>query len=278
MAIHDPLEQAVKMLEDEIPKKKPTKSQKGLSDDELVNLVLGFKSASENKDFDELVRQRAEANLAYAHNDKELFPPTTNMSSVMMNLMTPAVDTLTTYMTRTFCADKEVIKFSPTNMEASDAAKQAEMMVNHVIFKENNGYDIFNRAFKDAAINHNAILKVTWISEPVAYEEDYVDMTKEMMDAVVAQRESEGYECEIVKEKTVTSTEIIQAPDPATGGMIEIEQTSETIDFTLRCTMEKGRPVIENVPPEEFVINSGATAINDSHLTAYVGQQSSANR
>jgi hypothetical protein len=77
-------------------------------------------------------------------------------------------------------------------------------------------------------------------------------------------------EIEIIEhEQTTTFTEQV---DPATGQSIEIEETSHSA--TIARTVIDGKVTIENVPPEEFLINRGAKTLEDARFICHRSHKS----
>ena len=239
-----------------------------LSDDEVVQHIQQEKAEADYDGTNTLSYQREQSTRWYTGVD---FPdglqPTTGMASVVINKVQPAVETLTTYLTNIFCSDKETVIFNPTDPNMGQAAKQATMLANHLIHKSNSGYTIFNRLLKDAAINKNSVVKIYWSTKPTSYTESYENISEEELSMVIFQKEEYGYEVEIIEQET-TST-MTAVADPMTGQQVEVEQESNK--YTIRCTHEVGLPVMEIVPPEEFLINNDATSIDrDDNLTRFV--------
>ena len=227
-----------------MPKKQFTK----LSDKDLVSLIYGEKDKLTANSYDELEDQRKDSHNAYVHTFTEITTPTTGMSSVLFNFTNPCVDTLTTYMTKIFCSDKETVVYNPNEQVHKPMASQLTKMVNKVIHQHNNGYYVLNRHFKDTALNKNGIVKITWQEEPLSFTKNYDgSMTEEELDAILFDYESKGFECEV--------------------------KVDEDDDYVISCSRMSGKPVIENIPPEEFLINDGAIDINDMHKTKFVAHR-----
>ena len=233
-----------------------------IDDDRLVAMIGDEVSNVETDDFDLITQQRVASNLAYAHQGLEELRPTKGKSTVIANIIAPAVDTLAANQTRIFTSDKELVTFSATNPDFVGVAKQAQMMVNDVIFKQNNGYKVLSQGFKDAAINKNAIIKVTWTTEEESFAETYEGSDMGLQE-VLRRKEEEGFTCDL------TESEELEVGIMSDELGIEIN----TVKATIRCSRERSFPLIENIPPEEFMINDGATSINDSHLTRFVGHR-----
>ena len=239
-----------------------------MTDDEIVNHIQQEKSEADYDGTNILSYQREQSTRAY--NGVE-FPdglePTTGMSSVVINKVQPAVETLTTYLTKLFCSDKETVIFNPTQPDLGPVAKQASMLANHLIHKSNNGYSVLNRMIKDAAVNKNSVVKLYWSDKKTSFTETYENISEEELSVIILQKEEYGYDVEIIEQEQ--KAVMIEQMDPLTGQAIEVEQMSSK--YTIRCTHEIGLPIMENVPPEEFLINNDATSIDrDDNLCRFV--------
>lgn len=239
-----------------------------LTDDEVVQHIQQEKSEADYDGTNTLSYQREQSTRAYNGVD---FPdglsPTTGMSSIVINKVQPAVETLSTYLTNIFASDKETVVFNPTNPDLGMAAKQATMIANHLVHKTNNGYQVINRWIKDAAINKNSVVKLYWSNKKTSFTETYENISEDELNVIIAQKEEYGYEVSIIeKEEKAT---LVAVMDPNTGEEVQVEQMSSK--YVIRCSHEIGLPVMENVPPEEFLINNDATSVDrDDNLCRYV--------
>ena len=214
-----------------------------MTDDELLQQIREEVAAADYSGTNELSFQREQSTRAYNGVLTDGLQPTTGMSSIVNNKIQPAIETLTTYLTKVFCSDKETVVFNPTNPQLAQAAKQMTQMVNYVIHKQNDGYKVLNRWIKDAAINKNGIVKISWDETNYSYKEKYD--SEDRMVLAITQKEELGYEVEILDDE----------------------------EFIIKCSHPKGMPKLENVPPEEFLINEGATDINNDPKCRFVCQR-----
>ena len=77
-------------------------------------------------------------------------------------------------------------------------------------------------------------------------------------------------ELEVVEhQENVTITE---QPDPFTGDIVQVEEVFHDVTFA-RTSME-GKVTIENVPPEEFLINRGAKTLEDARFICHRSHKS----
>ena len=210
-----------------------------MDDAAIVSRIDELKSRTSYEGTNALSAQRIQSTNAYTGGNVLGTEPTTGMSSVIDNKVRPAVEILSTYMTKIFASDKETVVFTPTNAQYSEAAKQAMMLANHVIHKSNNGYNFISRCTKDAAINKNSVAKIVWNDNPKSFVEEFEDLSPEDLEIIISSREMNGYEVEI--------------------------ESEEDGNYALRFTRPCGIPSIQLLPPEEFLINEGATEIDRRH-------------
>ena len=239
-----------------------------MTDDELLQHIREEVAAADYSGTNELSFQREQSTRSYNGVLTDGLQPTTGMSSIINNKIQPAVETLTTYLTNIFCSDKETVMFSPTSEQLYPAADQMTKIVNHCIHKKNDGYKLINRWIKDAAINKNGIVKITWDEQEVSHKE-FFEGTEEEYEVFIYEMEAKGYEHENLE--TEKSEEVLEITDEVTGETIEVSSVS--YKYTCKFTKTMGYPKIENVPPEEFLINEGATDINHDPKTRFVCQR-----
>ena len=221
-----------------------------MTDQELVASLAYEKSTADVQGVNVLSQQREQGDRWYAGLATDGLQPTTGGSKVIMNKVRPVTNTLTTHLSKIFCSDKETVVFTPYDPNKSDVAKQAMKLVNHVIHKENDGFSILNGAARSAAVHKNAVVKVIWDESPVVKFKEFQGMSEEEIEMTIVELEE-------------------------MGGKVEYEDKDEEMgNYTLRCEYPRGLPHIELLPPEEFLINEGATKINDTNsITRYVAHR-----
>ena len=88
-----------------------------MTDEQLVTAILTEKSQADVQGVNLLSYQREQADRMFTGQLTDGLEPTTNMSSVILNATRPVVNTLTTYLTKIFCSDKETVVFNPATPE-----------------------------------------------------------------------------------------------------------------------------------------------------------------
>ena len=172
-----------------------------------------------------------------------------------------------------FTASDKVVHCEPMTAEDVPMAAQATAYLNHVFYKENDGFQLLYNFFKDALIEKNGFLKIYWDdSEKVDYEtyenlsiveKEALQDTKDEIETV----EEEVFEDESAKEKF---EEVLKQYEMQG---VDISQV-QVPDFNLyNCKIKRikktGRVKIESIPPEEFLIDKGAKTIEDADFVSH---------
>ena len=161
---------------------------------------------------------------------------------------------------RIFTSGKDVVRFAPEGPEDVRVAEQATNYVNHVFYKQNKGFDILYNFFFDALLQKVGIVKHYWEDVEKTTTESYEKLTEQEFSLILEDPELE------ILEHTENSN-MVEVPDPQTGEMVEIEEVKHDVTFTR--TKISGKVTVENVPPEEFLINRGAKSLEDFRFVCH---------
>jgi predicted GNAT family acetyltransferase len=112
--------------------------------------------------------------------------------------------------------------------------------------------------FKDALLQKNGIVKVYWDEKVDVTKEKYQNLTQDEVAMLL-----NDPEVEVVNQKT---TEIAPAGIDEMGMMIP---PIFSYDVKLKKTKKTGKVIVENVPPEEFLISKKARTIADAPFVAH---------
>ena len=119
--------------------------------------------------------------------------------------------------------------------------------------------------FLDALMQKVGIVKHYWEEVEKTTTESYQNLTEQEYSLL-----QQDDELEVVEhQENVTITE--QA-DPFTGDIVQVEEVFHDVTFA-RTSME-GKVTIENVPPEEFLINRGAKTLEDARFICHRSHKS----
>jgi hypothetical protein len=177
-------------------------------------------------------------------------------SSIVTGEVAEAVDGALPQLIRVFTSSDNVVEFAPAKDGDEQNAEQATQLVNHVFYKDNDGFLILHNWFKDALLQKTGVVKAYWNDDKDLTKEKYEGLTDDELMMLMQDPEVELVSQEIIEESTV---------DELTG----LSTFSKSNNVTLRRTKNNGKIVVENVPPEEFLISKRAKTIQDSPFVAH---------
>jgi len=187
-------------------------------------------------------------------------------SQIVTGEVAEVIDGALPQILKTFTSSKDAVVFEPAKEGSEEQAEQATNYVNYIFNKENNGFEIMHDWFKDALLQKVGVVKAYWNDEKDVEIERYFKLNDDEL-AMVASDE----EVEIVSQST--TEEIIEndpVMDPMTGQLVDAPPTvNKYHDIKVSRAVSEGKVVIENVPPEEFLISKRARTIADSEFTAH---------
>ena len=181
-------------------------------------------------------------------------------SQIITREVAEVVDGALPQLMRVFTSSDDAVVFEPVNQGDEETAEQATEYVNHIFYKDNNGFEIMHDWMKDALLQKVGVVKAYWDDKQDVSVEKYYGLNDDEL-AMIAQDD----EVEIVEQSTTTMQEA--QFDEMTGMEISPEIVSH--DIKVRQTVDKGKVVIENVPPEEFLISKRARNIEDAPFLAH---------
>jgi hypothetical protein len=153
-----------------------------------------------------------------------------------------------------------VVEFQPVNDGDEPFAQQATEYCNWVFYRDNDGFLILHNWFKDALLQKTGIVKAYWDEKIDVTKESYEDLTDDQLIMLMQDEDLEVVEQE-------TEEEIEEITDPMTGQVFQNVKREHYVK--VKRTKKDGRVVVENVPPEEFLISKRAKTIQDSPFVAH---------
>jgi hypothetical protein len=190
-------------------------------------------------------------------------------SQIVTGEVAEVVDGALPQLIRVFTSSDNVVEFQPVNDGDEPFAKQATEYCNWVFYKENDGFLILHNWFKDALLQKTGVVKAYWDDKQEVTKEKYENLSDDEL-LMLMQDE----EFEVISQETIeNSIEVIDpmtgmaAVDPMTG--MPMMQINRTHNVKIKKTVNKGSVVVENIPPEEFLISKRAKTIEDSPFVAH---------
>lgn len=181
-------------------------------------------------------------------------------SQIVTGEVAEVVDGALPQLMRLFASGDKVVSFEPVNDGDQPFAKQATEYVNWVFNKDNDGFLVMHNWFKDALLQKVGIVKAYWEDKTDVKKESYKNLTDDELMILM-----QDPEVEVIEQETTIIQEAVF--DEMTG--IEISPAIVSHNVKMKKTIKNGKVVVENVPPEEFLISKRARTISDSPFTAH---------
>lgn len=200
--------------------------------------------------YSEVSEQRAEAMEYY------LGEPYGNeidgRSQVVTSEVSNAIEWIKPQLLKIFTSTNKIVEFEPDGPDDEAAANQETTYLNHVFFKDNDGFQILYTWFQDALLQKNGVLKYFWEETEEIAKEDYEGLNELQYMALASEEDIEitGYE-EILTEE----------------GMF--------YNCNVDRKIKNGKISILNVPPEDFLVhdNHNSICLNDVYFCAHKSEK-----
>lgn len=155
-----------------------------------------------------------------------------------------AVESLRAVLLETFAAGNQIVRFAPQGEDDVQNAQVATDYCDYVVFRQNQGYNIFSTVMTDSLLARVGVVKTYWEDKVEEIEEEFSNLTDEELDAVYASDDYEDIEAEQDEITGLWSGEVTRI-------------------------VNRGQVVIDPVPPEEFLITPQAKSIQDAQFVAH---------
>ncbi len=181
-------------------------------------------------------------------------------SQIVTGEVAEVVDGALPQLIRVFTSTDGVVEFQPINDGDEPFAEQATEYCNWVFYRDNDGFLILHNWFKDALLQKTGVVKAYWDEKIDVTKEKYESLSDD--DLVMLLQDDE---LEVVEQET--EEEIDEITDPMTGQVFQNVKREHYVK--VKRTKKEGRVVVENVPPEEFLISKRARTVQDSPFVAH---------
>lgn len=181
-------------------------------------------------------------------------------SQIVTGEVAEVVDGALPQLIRVFTSTDGVVEFQPVNDGDEPFAEQATEYCNWVFYRDNDGFLILHNWFKDALLQKTGVVKAYWDEKIDVTKEKYESLSDD--DLVMLLQDDE---LEVVEQET--EEEIDEITDPMTGQVFQNVKREHYVK--VKRTKKEGRVVVENVPPEEFLISKRARTVQDSPFVAH---------
>ena len=226
-----------------------------------INNAIGFMGSN-------LSAQRRKS-LEYYMGDK-LGTEIDGRSQVVSTDVADTIETILPNLLRIFTASDQVVRCEPVKSEDVALADQATNYVNYIFNKDNPGFSILYTWFKDALLEKNGIVKIFWDESESIEQETYKNLNDQEYQLLLDDENVKIVEEEsFVDEKMKAAMDLLLVEATKQGQLVEDEPIPMLHNCVIKRTTKGGKVKIENVPPEEFLIQRTAKSIQDSDFVAH---------
>ena len=191
-------------------------------------------------------------------------------SQVVSTDVADTIETILPNLLRIFTASDQVVKCEPVKSEDVPLAEQATNYINYIFNKDNPGFSVLYTWFKDALLEKNGIVKVYWDDSTSVEQETYENLNDQEYQLLLDDENVEIVEeSSVVDEKMKEAMDLLAAQATAQGQVVEEEETPMLHNCVIKRTSKGGKVKIENVPPEEFLIQRTAKSIESANFVAH---------
>lgn len=166
-----------------------------------------------------------------------------------------AIETMMPEFMEIFGSGDSAVEFIPFGPEDEASAAQASDYINQVWLRDNPGWRTTYDWIKDAILQKNGIVRLDWDDVPRTRRE-----TKTRIPPLEMIAYEEDDSIEIVEQDEV---------EPETDEERMVALDGFLYDVTIEKTFERGRAVVQSLPPEEFLINRRAVDIQSAIMTCH---------
>jgi hypothetical protein len=219
------------------------KKFKKLSDEELlVRLDENLKGGVSQ--YDTVLSKERQDVLDYYHGKLPKPMHSGNSKYISMDVY-DSVESCKATILEVFAAGNEIVAFTPQGPDDVELAKVASEYTDYVVFRQNDGFDIFSQVLHDGLMARAGIAKVYWDKCYVDEDETFEDIPVDSLDVML--------------EDDSLTLKDARSDDPLSG----------KVSGTITRRRNKSQVRIDPVPPEEFLIASTAKNLKETNFCAH---------
>ena len=233
-----------------------------VTDEQLINLVESGvqNSVGDWLNSSDLAYERIRSTYEYAGVPTGHLSPQ-GVSSIVDTSTTETVEAYAAILSDLFLNNQRLARFVPYNdsPNAFKHAKDASLLVNYCLFKQNDGWSTLEAWMKCALLWKNGVIRWDYVEDYTYIFEEYEKITQNRLDEILSDDD-----VEIVGDLQFDN-------DVSPEGDTELVY----LDVRLRRKINKSKVKLELIPPESFRISREASSIEDAE---FVGLQSTYTR
>lgn len=232
----------------------PTPSDETPLEKRLLRELSGIKI-----DMDKLATQQSELHEYYLA--EKMGKKVEGRSNIIMSDVGDTIEAIMPDMMKIFVGGKNVVEISGRGKGDDENAKFMEEKVNFDIQKQNDGFRLIYEWIKDALMYKMGVVKYWWERRDVTEKKSYKDLSADEIMFIVSNPKfivtsasatfvGDNGEEKTVKEDVLRNIDLYPDALFNLNGKLVVERIS--------------KPVIETVPPEEFMFDIKAKKLGDS--------------
>ena len=232
---------------------KPKKKKGAMTERELLAIVDAQEKRSLGYGDGELSHQRSTAIKYY--NGELLGNEVEGRSQVVTSEVFDTVEWVLPSLLKVFTASDKAVEFEPERPADEKGAKQSTTACNFVFYRQNAGFQILYTFFKDALLEKNGYVEVYFDKSDRKRKEQYQGLSREQLIQLVNTDGVELLAATSYPDPTFQPQPMGgMQPDPMAQGVAQAS-APELYDVQIEVEEEHGRVCIENVAPEEMLVD-----------------------
>jgi len=181
-------------------------------------------------------------------------------SQVVSRDLAETVDALMPDLLEIFASGDEIVKFEPNSEKDEKLAEQATDYINWLFYQQNDGFNLLHTWFKDALLKRNGITKAWFEKRINRTKENYEGLDQQQFDLL-----KNDPNLTILNAKQ--NPQQVQIIDTVTG--MPSVQTIPYFDCTLILSKPEKKILVDNVAPDEFIIERRAVSDTKARFLAH---------
>ena len=212
-----------------------------LDDSEIVKLVEDNIKTSVGYYDSQLSRERKKVQEYYQA--KLPRPAHDGNSKYVSQDVYNAVQSMQAALLETFAAGNRIVKFAPQGPEDVQTAAVCSSYTDYVLFRQNDGFDVFSQVIHDGLMARVGVAKVFWQQSEATDLEEFENLTQDELDMLLAQDD----------------VELIDSDTDDLG----------MVSGTIGIARDTSQVMVETIPPEEFIVEAQCKSLTDSNFCAH---------
>ena len=182
-------------------------------------------------------------------------------SSVVDSTVQEVIQSSLGQLVKPFLQGSNIVEFTATKEGGAELSSTVTDYVNHIFHSDNDGAQILRTWMFDALLLKTGIVKAYWDDETDATPETYNGLSSDELAMLMSD------DVEIVEQEEIPGQPMPVGVDPLSGEQL-VQNAPSTYNVKVMISKDCSKVKIENVDPNEFMIDKNTTSIKDSTFVA----------